>query len=60
MRAANQDTHRWEATSACCLAQWKASHPPSLPPAPCSALLGQWRDRYAPGEVAEKVKHFFK
>ncbi|KAI7835944.1 hypothetical protein COHA_010177 [Chlorella ohadii] len=23
-------------------------------------LLGQWRDRYAPGEVAEKVKHFFK
>lgn len=33
--------------------------PPS-PPASCSALLGQWRDRYAPGEVAEKVKHFFK
>ncbi|KAL4439201.1 hypothetical protein ABPG77_004103 [Micractinium sp. CCAP 211/92] len=24
------------------------------------ALLGQWRGRYTPSEVAEKVKHFFK
>ncbi|KAI3428464.1 hypothetical protein D9Q98_007289 [Chlorella vulgaris] len=24
------------------------------------ALLGRWRDRYTPAEVAEKVKHFFK
>ena len=26
----------------------------------CRALLGQWRGRYSPAEVAEKVKHFFK